>query len=62
MLSTLCKTASWLGISCDNEITKPLANWDLRDKFMEHMSMYGLSYATKDEFDFRFSLFELTEK
>ena len=35
---------------------------ELRDKFNDHMSAYGLSYGTSEEYEYRFSLFMKKEK
>jgi len=30
---------------------------DLRDKFNDHMNLFGLSYGTSEEYEFRFAVF-----
>lgn len=55
MINNLCQAATLFGIKChyDEYYGAP----DARERFLEHMSQYGLSYGTNEEFEFRLQLF-----
>jgi hypothetical protein len=45
-----------LGIIC--QVEQPQQDLDLaRANFMDHLNMYGISYGTMEEFEFRFEIF-----
>ena len=53
-MEIFCKTSSILGF----EICKQKSNSILANNFISHLSEYGISYGTQDEFDFRFQIFQ----
>ena len=51
-MNFICQAASYTGIyQCTNDM------FVLESNFVEHVSMYGLSYGTQEEYDFRFNQF-----
>jgi len=60
MLSTLCKAAGWIGFHCHHKesASTPMT---LHAKFAQHIAEYGLMFATPEEYQFRFELFENTD-
>jgi len=62
MLSTVCKMSSWAGLyTCPPSIPQ-FTKSPVEEKFVSHLSEYGLSFATDEEFQFRLSLFAKTEE
>mmetsp|Transcript_7828 Transcript_7828/g.12127 ORF Transcript_7828/g.12127 Transcript_7828/m.12127 type:complete len:150 (+) Transcript_7828:19-468(+) len=55
-MQAFCAALGFVGYSCTPE------NAALQQKFLEHMSTYGLSYGTTDELHFRFDQFSKTNK
>ena len=53
MLSQVCKAIGGAGILCE---TVDAEN-GVQTRFMEHVANYSISYGTKEEYDFRMSLF-----
>ena len=51
----LCKHLGMLGLKCRTESPE---NDTLKAAFVEHINSYGQSYATKEEFQFRFEIFK----
>jgi hypothetical protein len=47
MFSQICKSFIG-GYICSEQV-----DMDLEGRFQEHISMYGLSYGTKEEYNFR---------
>jgi C1A family cysteine protease len=59
MLAKLCKIKAAHHIfNCE----KSADTTALHDKFAAHINYWGLSYATKEEFEFRFNIFAETDK
>uniref|UniRef100_A0A7S3IN75 Uncharacterized protein n=1 Tax=Strombidium inclinatum TaxID=197538 RepID=A0A7S3IN75_9SPIT len=54
-MQSFCAALGFLGYSCAPEDAA------LHQKFVEHMSVYGLSYGTSEEMKFRFEQFMRTE-
>jgi len=54
----LCKATSYLGMKdiCPEKHDSLLVN-----NFVNHMTEYGLSYGTQEEFDFRFQIYQQKE-
>jgi len=50
----LCKAAAWMGYKnlCEGPVSM-----EIEQAFVEHTSVYGLSYGTKEEYNFRLGLF-----
>ena len=48
---TLCKSLSMLGIQCPTDSSNIDA---VRANYVEHLNQFGISYATNEEFEFRF--------
>jgi len=57
-MQTICKAVGILGIECTFE--QPAIDV-VRQNFMTHLSENGISYGTKDEFEFRFQLFHKSD-
>jgi hypothetical protein len=52
-MNILCSTASYLGIyQCETPISM-----DMEQAFMNHVTEYGLMFATQDEYYFRLNLY-----
>jgi Pyruvate/2-oxoacid:ferredoxin oxidoreductase delta subunit len=53
-MNTLCKAATFMGYKhfCEESVSM-----EIEQAFVEHASVYGLSYGTKEEYQFRLSLF-----
>lgn len=50
-MNFICQAVSYAGIyKCQNDT-------NINSKFAEHVSQYGLSYGTKEEYDFRYQQF-----
>ena len=59
MISTLCKAASFVHVNkyfstCDTKTTKV---GEVEERFIQHISEFGYSYGTQEEYSFRLSLF-----
>jgi len=52
----LCKAAGWVGIET-HYCEKKEAKAQLKKDFEDHLEKYHLSYGTKDEHNYRYSLF-----
>lgn len=58
MISRLCKISTVSNIfNCENESKN-----DIDSMFMSHVAEYGLSFGTKEEYNFRKSLFVQANK
>ena len=58
-MNSFCTAAAFLGLNmCDNST----ALTTVEQNFVEHMSMYGLSYGTKEEYKFRLDIFAKNDK
>jgi C1A family cysteine protease len=57
MISKICS----IGITSNFEFCKTIDNSSLMARFAAHVSEYGLSYATIEEYQFRLKLFEETD-
>ena len=55
----LAKAASILGFQ--NMFSDNQASYELHEKFAAHMEDEGLSYGTREEYEFRFELFRKTD-
>ena len=53
-MNTLCKAATFVGYK--NFCEAPVS-MEVEQAFVEHTSSYGLSYGTKEEFNYRLELF-----
>ena len=55
-MNKLCKAAAWMGYKklCGEE---RIHSMEIEQAFVEHVSSYGLMFGTKDEYEFRMSLF-----
>lgn len=56
-MNYLCSAAALLGFTC--EVSRDADA--LRSRFNEHAASHGLSFGTKEEYEFRFELFQRTE-
>jgi hypothetical protein len=56
MISKLCQLGGGWIINCDE------ATSDIQPRFHAHVSRFGLSYGTKEEYEFRFALFKKTDE
>lgn len=55
-MNTFCQVAAYAGLStqfCDNQVVSTA----VEQKFVEHISTYGISYGTTEEYKFRLGLF-----
>lgn len=54
-MNKLCKAAAWMGYKklCGDE---PVS-MEIEQAFVEHVSSYGLMFGTKEEYEFRMSLY-----
>ena len=50
-MNILCKASAYLGIQCPDKLH------GLKSSFQSHIAEHGLSYATPEEYEFRFELF-----
>ena len=55
-MNFICKATHLFGLSCPEDINTLKAN------FSEHVSTYGLHFATAEEFEFRFEIFMKKEQ
>ena len=55
----LYKASSMLGLHFNGADE---AHQTLKESFMNHISEYGISYGTREEWDFRFDLFAAKDK
>jgi len=53
-MQTICKAVGLLGIECSFE--QPAIDV-VRQDFINYLSENGISYGTRDEFEFRFQIF-----
>ena len=58
-MQTICKGLGALGIVCTVE--QPSIEV-VRDNFMKHISEWGHSYGTQEEFEFRFQIYHENDK
>jgi len=59
----LCKGAAILGLTpkfCENHV--PAVGAELEQSFVEHMTEFGLSYGTAEEYKFRLNIFAKKDK
>merc|ERR1711990_682086 len=57
-MNFLCNSASFLGVK--HEICDYFSA--LKSSFSTHINQYGISYATKQEYEYRFALFAAKDK
>jgi cathepsin L len=51
-MNYLCTAYAYLGGRCNSSV-----NYEIETAFVEHMSTFGLSYATHEEYQFRLNIF-----
>ena len=52
MINFFCKAVAIAGVECDTPVS-----YEVQQGFMQHMAEFGLSYGTKEEFNFRLKQF-----
>jgi hypothetical protein len=53
-MNTFCTAAAFLGMNaCDSQQAISLAE----KSFIQHLAEFGISYGTKEEYQFRFEIF-----
>ena len=58
-MNNFCKVTAYLGLkACDGE-----SNISLQEQaFISHLNEFGISYGTKEEYQFRFDIFKKTDE
>ena len=51
---TVCKAIGLFGINCE---TQKESISEVEQRFVQHITSYGLSFATEEEYTFRFAIF-----
>lgn len=54
MISTICKASAYLGVECHEDHNSAPA---IELRFADHLSNFGISYGTKEEYNFRLGVF-----
>jgi len=54
-MNTVCTVAAYMGLNTCQEHNEIVA---LKNEFVHHISEYGHSYGTKEEFEFRFGIYK----
>ena len=59
MISSVCKAAAGLGVyNCEAERQ---TIQQVEERFVNHIANFGLNYGTKEEYEFRFKVFQETD-
>jgi len=61
MMHHICKTAAFIGLNTPECEEFNAAQNAMKEKFAAHVEQEGLSYGTKEEYEFRMNIFQKTD-